>query len=136
MDAREFFHKVVVPNYTEFIRSPNDVRLLWNVLVSMNTVPEYLALDRLRYSPVSRKVLDAEVQKIREELSGLEDLQSCANAFKHIRRTKDHRGGFTTVATSTGVSPDDQGTWKIGGYDLVMVVRNAFATFKGIQELE
>jgi hypothetical protein len=46
MDAREFLWKIVVPNYAEFYKSPNDIRLLWNALVSMNTVPEFLALHR------------------------------------------------------------------------------------------
>ena len=46
MDARDFFHEVVKPNYDEFFRSPNDIRLLWNVLVSMNTLPEFLALQQ------------------------------------------------------------------------------------------
>jgi hypothetical protein len=38
MDAREFFKTVVIPNYTEFSQHPNDIRLFWNAVISMNTV--------------------------------------------------------------------------------------------------
>jgi len=41
VDAREFFNTVVKPNYAEFSRHPTDIRLLWNALISMNTVAEY-----------------------------------------------------------------------------------------------
>jgi hypothetical protein len=71
MDARDFFHEVVKPNYDEFVRSPNDIRLLWNVLVSMNTVPEFLALQRREYSPdISRNELYKLAEEIRGDLSG------------------------------------------------------------------
>jgi hypothetical protein len=33
MDAREFFQDVVKPNYDEFVQSPDNIRLLWNVVV-------------------------------------------------------------------------------------------------------
>ena len=52
-----FCYNVVKPNYDEFVRSPNDTRLLWNALVSMNTVAEYLALERLGYPQAGRKVI-------------------------------------------------------------------------------
>ena len=75
MDAREFFQDVVKPNYAEFVQSPDNTRLLWNVVVSMNTVPEFLALHRLRYPlDVPRKELDAEADMIRDELSGFLEL--------------------------------------------------------------
>jgi len=130
MDAREFFHNVVKPNYDEFVRSPNDIRLLWNALVSMNTVAEYLALERLGYPQVGPRVIYLEAQRIRR-LSGLQELKFC-ETFKHVRKIRALGSGeFTTIATSTGVSPDDQGTWNVDGKDLA-----AFATLKEIPELK
>jgi hypothetical protein len=137
VDAREFFNTVVVPNYAEFSRHPTDIRLLWNALISMNTVAEYLALDRLGYPPIPRNVLDQHAQNIRSQFPSLSDLKFCAEAFKHVRKIKDYRGGgFTLQASSTGVLPDDQTTWNINGYDLATVVHNAFATLQSIPELK
>jgi len=136
MDAREFFHNVVMPNYTEFVRSPTDIRLLWNALVSMNTVAEYLALERLGYPQIGPRVIYLEAQRIRR-LSGLAELKYCAETFKHVRKIRDRGSSeFTTIATSTGVSPDDQATWNVDGKDLVKVVHTAFATLKEIPELK
>ena len=137
MNAREHFENTVVPNYNDFVQSPSDFRLLENALFSMNTVAERLALERREYGQVARGVLYGEAQKIRDDLSGLSHLQSCANTLKHVRSIKDQSGGkFTTTATSTGIETNDPTTWKIGGHDLVEVVHNAFATLKGIPELK
>ena len=69
MDAREHFQYVAVPNYNEFVQSPSDFRLLGNAILSMNTVAEYLGLDRSGYPPdVSRNERRREAQKIRDIL--------------------------------------------------------------------
>jgi len=128
MDAREYFQKVVVPNFADFQQSPNDIRLLINALVSMNTVPEFLALHRLGYAlDISREKLDEEAEAIRVDLR-LTTLQFCANMFKHVRRVPRRSSEF--IASSTDVSPNDQGTWTVLGDDLVEVVHKAFATLK------
>jgi hypothetical protein len=44
MNAAEFFKGVAERNYEEFENSPEDLKSLWNSVVSMNTVAEYLAL--------------------------------------------------------------------------------------------
>ena len=44
MDAADFFHDLVKPNYEELRRDQNRLRRLWNAVVSMNTVAEYVAL--------------------------------------------------------------------------------------------
>jgi len=86
MDAREFFQLIVEPNYYEFYRAQNSIRLLWNAIVSMNTAPEFLVLDRQKYRlDLLREEIEREAQKIREEL-GLIELQYCANTFKHVRK--------------------------------------------------
>ena len=132
MDAREFFQNVVVPRYTEFVRRPTDFPVFWTALVSMNTVPEYLALHRRGYPPdVPRSELRRQAQEIRGELSGLEDLQFCADTFKHVRKS-----GFGLQASSTGIDPNDPTTWKIGEYDLVQVAHDAFATLNSLSELK
>ena len=91
MNAREHFENTVVPNYNDFVQSPSDFRLLENALFSMNTVAERLALERREYGQVARGVLYGEAQKIRDDLSGLSHLQSCANTLKHVRSIKDQR---------------------------------------------
>jgi hypothetical protein len=132
MDAREFFQNVVVPRYTEFVRRPTDFPVFWTALVSMNTVPEYLALHRRGYPPgVPRNELRREAQEIRDQLSSLEDLQFCADTFKHVRKS-----GFGLQASSTGIDPNDPTTWKIGEYDLVQVAHEAFVTLNSLSELK
>jgi hypothetical protein len=132
MDAREFFQYIVQPNYYEFYRSQNNIRLLWNAIVSMNTVPEYLVLDRLGYVlELKREVLDAKAQEIRDK-HGLTELQYCANTFKHVRRIP--RGQSTAAASSTSVDPMDQATWVLDGHDLVQVAADGFAKLSTIFE--
>ena len=132
MDAREFFQNVVVPRYTEFVRRSTDFPVFWTALVSMNTVPEYLALHKRGYpSDFPRSELRREAQEIRGRLSGLEDLQLCADTFKHVRKS-----GFALQASSTGIDPNDPTTWKIGNHDLVQVAHSAFATLSNLPELK
>jgi hypothetical protein len=69
MNAREFFQDIVQRSYYEYCQNPKDIRLLWNAIVSMNTVPDYIALDRLGYVlEVNRKEFDAEVREVCKEL--------------------------------------------------------------------
>jgi hypothetical protein len=135
MDAREFFQKIVIPNYNEFVQSPHDVRLLWNAIVSMNTVPEFLAYHRRGYpAHISRNEVFREAETIRADLNGLVQLQICADAFKHVR--KNLKGQQGLQATSTGILPDDQATWTIAGYDPAQVLHDAFAALKELSELK
>jgi hypothetical protein len=134
MDAQQYFQRIVVPDYADFQQSPNDIRLLFNALVSMNTVPEFLALHRLGYAlNISREKLDEEAEAIRVDLC-LTALQFCANMFKHVRRVPRRSSEF--IASSTDISSDDQGTWTVLGDDLVEVVHKAFAAFNSLPELK
>jgi hypothetical protein len=133
MDARERFEKVVVPNYTDFVRNPNDFRSLDNVIGSMNTVAEYLGLHRSGYPPhVSRNERRRNVQTIRQ--GALKDLQTCADVLKHTRIGLE-QGGVTSTLSSTGIDTADPTTWKVGGLDLVQVAHDAFAALKQVPEL-
>jgi hypothetical protein len=49
MDALEFFEKIAKPNYEEAKRAPDDLRLLWNAVVSLNTIVEFVVLHRCNY---------------------------------------------------------------------------------------
>jgi len=130
MDAQEFFQNIVQRSYYEYCQNPNDIRLLWNAIVSMNTVPDHIALDRLGYVlEVNREEFDAEVQEVRKELD-LTELQYCANTLKHVRRIP--RGQFTATASSTSVDPIDQDTWVLDGHDLVQVAHDSFNKLKTI----
>jgi hypothetical protein len=64
MNAAEFFRTIVKANYDEFLRNPQDLRLLWNAVVSMNTVAEYVALERLGYEELSRVGLGTKANQI------------------------------------------------------------------------
>jgi hypothetical protein len=134
MDAREHFQMVVVPNYNEFVRS-GDFHSLGNALLSMNTVADYLGLDRRGYpSRISRNQRRREARTIREH-SGLTDLQTCADVIRHVR-IEQERDGVTSTLSSTGIDPNDQTTWNIGKHNLVKVAHEAFATLKEFPELK
>jgi hypothetical protein len=138
MNAQEYFQIIVQLNYYEFYKTQNDIRLLWNAIVSMNAVPEFLVLHRRKYQPLDseREELEEEAAKIRDEL-GLEDLHFCANALKHVRKIKGRGAKFELQASSTGVSLDDQATWVLDGRDLVEVAHGAFARLqKEFQKLD
>ena len=128
MDASEFFNTVVKPNYKEFIEKPDDFRLLWNAIISMNTVAEYVALEQHGYAQVSRDVLARSAKQIRNK--DLDDLKYCAETLKHARKIIDNKQGLklTTVATSTGILANDKTTWTTGSHDLVDVAQRAFGT--------
>jgi hypothetical protein len=139
MTASEFFKYIAERNYEQLTLNPGDLRSLWNAVISMNTVPEYVALERLEYREVARSELDKTAGDVRLNDSCLLDLKFCAEAFKHVRNIKDHRGratAFTTTATSTGVVADDQNTWTIGSHDPLKVLREAYETLKGFVELK
>lgn len=104
MNAREHFENTVVPNYNDFVQSPSDFRLLENALFSMNTVAERPALERREYGQVARGVLYGEAQKIRDDLSGLSHLQSCANTLKHVRSIKDQTRPVSPKAHAAAVA--------------------------------
>ena len=137
MDAKEFFREIAKANYAEFLANPNSRRRLWNAIVSMNTVAEYVALHRLEYAEVPRETLDQEAQIVRATAPVFDELKYCAETFKHVRKIRDHRAlatPFTTISTSTGVA-DDSVTWKINSYDLVQVVMRAASEFEKLPEL-
>jgi hypothetical protein len=116
MDTSEFFNKVVKRNYEELTGNPDDFRSLWNAIISMNTVPEYMALDQHGYAQLSRDELARTANQIRKRDQSLIDLKSCAEALKHVRKIppKDKQGSFTVTVSSTVVSPIDRATWTIG----------------------
>jgi hypothetical protein len=135
MDAQERFQKVVVPNYNDFVRNPNDFRLLDNLITSMNPMAEYLGLDRRGYPPgVSRNERRRGALAIRDD-SDLTDVQICADVIKHVRIELE-RDGVTSTLSSTGIDTADPTTWKVGGLDLVQVAHIAFATLNGLPELK
>jgi hypothetical protein len=135
MDARQFFQDVVRRNYFEFFDHPDDIRLLWNAVVSMNSVAEFLALHQLNYAEVSPDQLNQTAKQKREQ-HRLLDLKFCAETLKHVRKIKDQRGGaFTSVASSTGIT-SDRATWMISQFDVVDVLRNAFAKLDQLPQLK
>ena len=137
MDASEFFQIVAEPNYEQLIGDPSDLRSLWNAVVSMNTIAEFLALDRLEYQPVTRSTLDNAAADIRKQFPSLLDLKFCAETFKHVRKIpRISSGEISILASSTGFSSGDQTTWKIDELDVVTVLHNAFKTISSFPEFK
>ena len=67
MDAYEFFHQIVEPNCENALRPPYHLRLAWNAIVSLNTVPEFIVLHRLGYkTDVDRDLLYRETEEIQK----------------------------------------------------------------------
>jgi len=68
MDAYEFFHQIVEPNCKNALRPSYHLRLAWNAIVSLNTVPEFIVLHRLGYqTDVDRDLLYRETEDIRKK---------------------------------------------------------------------
>ena len=140
MDALEFFEKIAKPNYDEAKRAPDDLRLLWNAVVSLNTVAEFVALHRRDYEAnLDRNELSKEAEQIRENIPELDDLNKCAITFKHVRRI--HKKAQYTVferatPSSTGIDPGDPSTWSIEidglQHEVVTVVEKAFNEAKNL----
>ena len=128
MDATEFFREVVRPNYEECLKNPHSFIPLWNALVSLNTVAEFVALEQKEYREVSGKELMKSANQLRGRI--LHDLKYCVETLKHVRKIDDRKmpdRGFTTVATSTGILPNEPATWQVNKYDLRTVLHQAYA---------
>src|SRR6516162_1325212 len=107
MNFREFFDRVVRPDYEEAMRQPLTLRSAYHAVSSLNTATEHLALDRLEYAVnVDQKVLSREAAKIRKEHPTLAAINSEAIKMKHIRRLSD-KEPFSASKSSTSYSISD-----------------------------
>lgn len=132
MDAADFFHDLVKPNYEEFCRDQNQLRRLWNAVVSMNTVAEYVALERLDYrEALGRDELAEKASEIRKGNPALHDLKDCAETLKHVRKLGPKPPTeFSSLTSSTGLLSNEPANWiidyKARRYVLSDVLHNAF----------
>jgi hypothetical protein len=120
MDAKDFFSHVVVENYKEANADPTNFRKQWNAAISMNTLAEYLALDRAGYPELKRDEVDAKADAVRKQYPVLGELKFHVNTLKHIRSHK----GQELFESSTGIMPQDPKTFA----DLTGVIERAYAT--------
>ena len=82
MNACEYFSTIAKPNYEDAKRNADEIRFLWNAIVSLNTVLEFLALDQLDYDPdLDRQSLYVKGAEIRERFPALRTLK---NAQIHL----------------------------------------------------
>ena len=103
MDAADFFRDVVKPNYEAFCVEQNQLQGLWNAVVSMNTVAEYVALDRLGYEDLKRAKLAKQAEAVRKGNPILLDLKVCADTLKHVRKLERKvRTEVTSILSSLG----------------------------------
>ena len=128
MDAKEFFHAVVVENYNEAKADPTNFRKRWNAAVSINTIPEYLALHRAGYPTLKSSEVVEKAEAVRNEYPVLKELKSHADKLKHVRK---HVAQELT-ASSTDILPQDPSTWT----DLKDLVDRSYATLSSIPELK
>jgi hypothetical protein len=139
MDATEFFQKIIKPNYEDAVRAPDDLRLLLNAIISMNTVAEFVALDRLGYAKISQQELAKRANDIRRQFPSLEDLKFCAETLKHVRKLSNTMtSDFSVTPSSTSISPSQPSTWIIETtyktYYLKTVADEAFRTIQMLPE--
>jgi hypothetical protein len=120
MDAKDFFSHVVVENYQEANADPTNFRKQWNAAISMNTLAEFLALDRAGYPELKRDEVDAKADAVRKQYPVLGELKSHVNTLKHVRSHK----GQELFESSTGIMPQDPKTFA----DLTGVIERAYAT--------
>ena len=117
-----------------FKQSPDDLRLLWNAVVSMNSVAEWIALHKLDYAEVDKRVLDDKAKEVRNSDSSLKDLNLCAITFKHVRKLIPTPTGLIPSSTALSTPP-----WVIGYGNEEKVVedvlRRAYAALLAFPEL-
>jgi hypothetical protein len=128
MDAKEFFRIIVAENYKEASADPTNLRKLWNTAVSMNTVAEYLALDRARYPTLKSGEVDKKTEAIRNEIPELKAIKPYVDMLKHVRKHKRQE----VIASSTGILPNDPNSF----VDLKDQVALTFATLSSISEFK
>jgi hypothetical protein len=136
MTAEKFFHRVVIRNYKYCRANPSDWSALWNAIVSMNTVAEYIALERAGYVPIERGKLECQANDIRSKTQNLTALKLCAESLKHGRNIMDRCKKFLITAPSSGIKPEDQTTWTIHKFDLKELAQKALAELETFPELQ
>jgi hypothetical protein len=128
MDAKEFFTFIVVENYKEANADPANLRKLWNVAISMNTVPEFLALHRAGYPTLKSVEVDQKAEVIRDEYSDLKAIKSYADRLKHVRKHEKQE----VTGSSTSILPQDPNSF----VDLKDLVDRTFTTLSSISEFK
>ena len=132
MDAYEFFHQIVEPNCENALRPPYNLRLAWNAILSLNTVPEFIVLHRLGYkTDVDRDLLYRETEDLRKKYPALTQLNNEAIKLKHVRRAQrkeDEHLSSINSSTSPVISEPTLA-------ELLETIRNAFQTINAFGEL-
>jgi hypothetical protein len=142
MNAIKVFESVVKRNYEQFVDDPDDLRLLWNAVVSMNTVAEYVALDRLGYAQVARKHLDRKAKEVRDKSPILLHLKVCAETLKHVRKLRRNvsTAALTTIPSASSLLANQPSTWVIQyqskRYVLSDILSQAFAAVSVFPEFK
>jgi hypothetical protein len=131
MDAYEFFHQIVEPNCENALRPPYHLRLAWNAIVSLNTVPEFIVLHRLGYkTDVDRDLLHREIEEIRKKYPALAQLNNEAIKLKHVRRLpRKENEPLSSINSSTSHVISEPTL-----AELLETIHDAFQTMKAFPE--
>jgi hypothetical protein len=132
MDAKEFVEQVALKNYEASKTDPTDFRKLWNAFGAMNSVAEFVAIDRLDYGSASQNEIESKYQAVRKQYPALQSIKEGAEMFKDVRR---HIKGEVT-ASSTAISPSDPTTWVLKSRSLRDILDQAAAVPPSIPELK
>lgn len=145
MNTFDFFYTVVRYNYDEFRARQYDYRLLWNALMAMNTVPEYIVLEKENFrDDMSRDELYEKANKVREADEILTVLRKCVETMRYGGKVDGKQKAVQASSppegdaaeTSTGNEMLDDAIWRLlerdREYDLADLAHKAFPV---VQEL-
>ena len=127
MDAKEFFDRIVTPNYRDAVNNPRDLRLTYNAVITMNTAAEFLALHQLGYpEKLTAEALDKKANAIRDQHELLKQLKYHAEKMKHVRKLRRRDKTVSLTHSSTAFSPTDPTSWEY----LLPVLRDAMSVLR------
>ncbi|MGZ4883047.1 MAG: hypothetical protein ACXV2A_04050 [Halobacteriota archaeon] len=134
MNAKEFFDEVVAPNYLDAHQHPNNFKLVCNAITCMNTVAEFVALERLGYPTVlTRSDLETKANEIRKNNPPLCDLKYWVDTLKHVRKLTNAKTDTHEVTrSSTSILVSDPSSWQHLN-DLIEEAHVKMATFKELK---
>jgi len=126
-DARDYFERVVNPNYQEFIATPGSFRTAFNMALSLFNMRDWVfVLNKADAERVccetfatKRSLWDHVQRKIPEARS----IRDVANASKHVVLDEHHSTSMTHIAnTSIASFGYGEGTYGVGRFAGATVV--------------
>jgi hypothetical protein len=113
MDAKEFFEKIVIPNYEDAIKNPTDLRKTYNAIITVNTMAEFLALHQFGYvEGLTEGQLAEKANEIRRHHTALERVKYHAEVMKHVRKLHGTDKNISPTISSTEFATEEPKSWE------------------------